>query len=122
MKQKAKGKVKQKSKQKKVVPKAAKTKPAVKAFQVEGYTFGDTLGQGTFGKVDKAEHLMTGVSVAMKILEKARITEIADVNRVTREIRILKRVCHPNVVRLFNVIDTLERTFSWNKFGCHGSI
>ena len=82
-----------------------------KVFHVEGYVFGESLGKGTFGKVDKAEHKMTGVPVAMKILEKSRITDIADVNRVTREIRILKRVRHENVVRLFNVIDTLDRTY-----------
>jgi len=36
--------------------------------------------------------------VAIKILEKDRITEIADVERVAREIHILKLLRHPNII------------------------
>ena len=41
---------------------------------------------------------MTGENVAIKILEKDKIKDHADVERVTREIHILKIVRHPNVV------------------------
>lgn len=41
--------------------------------------------------------------VAVKILEKDRIVEPADVERVRREIHILTRVRHPNVIRLYEV-------------------
>ena len=45
---------------------------------------GRTLGKGTFGKVKLARHRRTGQEVAIKILEKGRIVETADVERVAR--------------------------------------
>ena len=42
----------------------------------------------------------------MKILEKRKITEDADVQRVTREIDILKLIRHPNIIQLFEIIET----------------
>jgi len=41
--------------------------------------------------------------VAIKILEKDKIKDQSDVERVTREIHILKIVRHPNVVQLYEV-------------------
>jgi len=56
------------------------------------------LGQGTFGKVRLGTHLITNEKVAIKILEKDKINDKSDVERVTREIHILKIVRHPNVI------------------------
>lgn len=53
----------------------------------------------------------TGERVAIKILEKARIKEVADAQRVAREIKILKRIRHPNVIQLFEVIDAPRQIF-----------
>ena len=60
---------------------------------------GKTIGEGTFGKVKLAVHLPTGEKVAVKILEKSRIKEQADVRRVNREIKILKKSRHANMGR-----------------------
>jgi 5'-AMP-activated protein kinase catalytic alpha subunit len=73
---------------------------------IGNYLVKETLGQGTFGKVKLAVHMLTKEKVAIKILEKAKIREVADAQRVAREIKILKRVRHPNVIQLFEVIDT----------------
>ena len=70
------------------------------------YMLGKTIGEGTFGKVKLAVHLPTGEKVAVKILEKSRIKEQADVRRVNREIKILKRSRHANIVQLYEVLDT----------------
>ena len=64
---------------------------------------GHSLGQGTFGKVRVGTHTITGEKVAIKILEKDRIESKSDVERVTREINILKKVRHPNVIQLYEV-------------------
>jgi 5'-AMP-activated protein kinase, catalytic alpha subunit len=47
-----------------------------------------------------------GEKVAVKILEKSRVKEQADIKRVNREIKILKRARHGNVIQLYEVIDT----------------
>lgn len=41
--------------------------------------------------------------MAIKILEKDKIKDQSDVERVTREIHILKIVRHPNVIQLYEV-------------------
>ncbi|TYZ57075.1 hypothetical protein PybrP1_003557 [[Pythium] brassicae (nom. inval.)] len=64
------------------------------------YALGETIGKGTFGKVKIGLHLPTGEKVAIKILEKKRIVQIADVERVAREIKILKRNRHLNVIQV----------------------
>ena len=69
---------------------------------------GKSLGQGTFGKVRIGTHTLTQESVAIKILEKDKIKDRADVERVTREISILKRVRHPNVIQLYEVSYSLH--------------
>jgi len=70
------------------------------------YSVGKTIGEGTFGKVKLAIHLSSGQKVAVKILEKSRFKEQADGRRVNREIKILKKVRHANVIQLFEVVDT----------------
>ena len=55
-----------------------------------------------------AEHILTKESVAIKILEKARIKDRKDIDRISREIKILKKVRHPNVIQLYEV-STLTR-------------
>lgn len=68
-----------------------------------GMVVGKSLGQGTFGKVRIGTHTITNEQVAIKILEKDKIKDKADVERVTREINILKKVRHPNVIQLYEV-------------------
>jgi 5'-AMP-activated protein kinase, catalytic alpha subunit len=54
----------------------------------------------------KTCHSKLGEKVAVKILEKSRVKEQADIKRVNREIKILKRARHGNVIQLYEVIDT----------------
>ena len=70
---------------------------------------GRSLGSGTFGKVRIGTHTISGEKVAIKILEKDRIKDKGDVERVTREINILKKVRHPNVIQLYEVSTSFWR-------------
>jgi 5'-AMP-activated protein kinase catalytic alpha subunit len=51
-------------------------------------------------------HTITNESVAIKILEKEKIKDRSDIERVTREINILKKTRHPHVVQLYEIIET----------------
>ena len=75
------------------------------------FIMGEKLGEGTFGKVKKGTHILTGEKVAIKILEKNRILEKADKVRVEREIKILKMLKHHNIVELYSVIQTPTTIF-----------
>ncbi|CAN0174224.1 unnamed protein product [Ascophyllum nodosum] len=74
--------------------------------EIGNYMLSKTMGEGTFGEVKLAIHKPTLERVAAKVMEKSRIKTIADVKRVSREIKILKRVRHPNVIALYEVLDT----------------
>ena len=62
-----------------------------------------TLGKGSFGKVKEALHVKSGEKIAIKILEKARIKKKDDLVRIKREIDILKKVHHRNIIQLYEV-------------------
>lgn len=49
--------------------------------------------------------------MAIKILEKQKIQDISDFERVTREIHILKILRHPNVVHLYEIIETQGKLY-----------
>lgn len=70
------------------------------------YDVGKVIGEGTFGKVRLGTHTLTSEKVAIKVLEKERITDLADVERVVREIHILKLIRHPNIIQLYEIIET----------------
>ena len=70
------------------------------------YTITRTIGEGTFGKVKLGIHTLTQEKVAIKVLEKDRIVDASDVERVTREIHILKLIRHPNIIQLYEIIET----------------
>ena len=68
------------------------------------YCLSATIGQGTFGKVKLGKHLPTGEAVAIKILNKRKISDVADVERVSRELHILRLIRHPHIVQLYEVL------------------
>ena len=70
------------------------------------YLVGKTIGKGTFGKVKLGLEEYTNEKVAIKILEKDKISDNGDVERVTREIHILKKIRYPNIVQLYEIIET----------------
>jgi 5'-AMP-activated protein kinase catalytic alpha subunit len=47
---------------------------------------------------------LTEEKVAIKVLEKDRICDVSDVERVSREIHILKLIRHPNIIQLYEVL------------------
>src|SRR5262245_30836237 len=64
------------------------------------------LGRGGMGKVYRAEDLRLRETVALKILPGA-LAEDADArNRLEHEVRLARRVTHPHVCRVFDVVDT----------------
>ena len=69
------------------------------------YKINRKLGEGMFSTVKLATHSLTGEQVAIKILEKTRITKIEDKQRINREIAILKKLNHFNIAKLYQVVE-----------------
>lgn len=73
------------------------------------YELGRTLGEGRFAKVKFGKHKETGEAVAIKIIEKDRISK-AD-KLIRREISTMKLIKHPHVVRLLEVLATKKKVY-----------
>jgi serine/threonine-protein kinase len=66
------------------------------------YIILDFLGRGGMGKVYKAWHRMMGRVVALKILEPRCVANAQSLARFRREMQLVGRLDHPNVVRAFD--------------------
>lgn len=81
-----------------------------------------TLGKGSFGKVKLALHTPTGEKIAIKILEKDMIKKDEDLMRIRREIKILSQVRHPNIIQLYEVVETSKYFFFLMEFAEQGEL
>jgi len=64
------------------------------------------IGHGALSVVKKCTHNKTGYEVALKTYEKKRLTRKSELMAIHREIFILAGLEHPNLMKLFEVIDT----------------
>lgn len=69
----------------------------------ENYAFGPVLGSGHYSTVRLGQNLQTGERVAIKIVDRDHLTQT--------EIEILKRVSHPNIVKLKEIYETSAKYF-----------
>ncbi|KAG0236511.1 hypothetical protein BGW41_000379 [Actinomortierella wolfii] len=72
---------------------------------VGNYQLGETIGQGTYGKVKLATHVLTGQQVAVKIVAKTHASII------TREIYHWRTLAHPNIAHLHEVLTTESKIY-----------
>ncbi|CAL8082976.1 unnamed protein product [Calicophoron daubneyi] len=72
------------------------------------YQVQEVIGAGNFSQVKLATHILTKELVAIKVLDKTRM-DASTRRLLSREISILETVHHPNIVRLYEVIETLTR-------------
>ena len=68
----------------------------------------DNLGEGSFGTVIKVQHSITGKLRAMKIISKADLIDGSDCTSFLEEIKILKNLDHPHVIRIFEYFEDNE--------------
>ncbi|CAL8397082.1 unnamed protein product [Gadus morhua 'NCC'] len=74
------------------------------------YDLDKTLGRGHFAVVKLARHVFTGEKVAVKVIDKTKLDAVAR-GHLFQEVRCMKMVQHPNVVRLYEVIDTATKLY-----------
>ncbi len=69
------------------------------------------LGKGGMGEVYRADDLTLGQPVALKFLPDAAASDQGMLDRFRNEVRIARRVSHPNVCRVYDVGDVDGQTF-----------
>ncbi|KAF7816217.1 CBL-interacting serine/threonine-protein kinase 11 [Senna tora] len=75
------------------------------------YELGRLLGCGAFAKVYFARNVQNGQSVAVKVINKKKITGSGLMSNIKREITIMSRLRHPNIVKLHEVLATKTKIY-----------
>ncbi|XP_037093388.1 serine/threonine-protein kinase STK11-like [Pollicipes pollicipes] len=74
------------------------------------YIFGDLLGEGAYGKVKECMDKDTLERRAVKIFKRRKLRrKLNGEQNLQREIRLLNRLRHPNILRLFDVLHNDEK-------------
>lgn len=79
--------------------------------RVGKYLVGRTIGEGTYAKVKYAQHSETGKAYALKVLNKDLLIQRGMVDQVKKEISILKRLKHPYIVNMHEIMSSKDKIF-----------
>ncbi|XP_051514018.1 MAP/microtubule affinity-regulating kinase 4-like isoform X1 [Myxocyprinus asiaticus] len=88
---------------------------------IGNYWLVKTIGKGNFAKVKLARHILTGKEVAIKIIDKTQLNPTS-LQKLFREVRIMKNLRHPNIVQLFEVIETEKSLYLVMEYASGGEV
>jgi len=80
-----------------------------------------TIGKGNFAKVKLAKHLPTDREVAIKIIDKTQLNQTS-LQKLFREVRIMKFMDHPNIVKLYEVIESDKTLYLVMEYASGGEV
>ena len=85
------------------------------------YDLEETIGKGHFAVVKLARHVYSGEKVAVKVIDKTKLDDVSKAH-LFQEVGCMKLVQHPNVVRLYEVIDTPSKLYLIMELGDGGDM
>ncbi|XP_036180122.1 serine/threonine-protein kinase SIK3 isoform X1 [Myotis myotis] len=110
-----------------VPPAAASPRPPAPASRgpaparIGYYEIDRTIGKGNFAVVKRATHLLTKAKVAIKIIDKSQLDE-ENLKKIFREVQIMKMLCHPHIIRLYQVMETERMIYLVTEYASGGEI
>lgn len=75
---------------------------------MDDYIIGKQIGQGAYAIVYIGMHKKSNKKVALKIYIKEKMKEIQRKKSVRREIKLMERLNHPHIAKLYEAIETEE--------------
>ncbi|XP_043693808.1 CBL-interacting serine/threonine-protein kinase 4-like [Telopea speciosissima] len=75
------------------------------------YRLGRLLGRGSFAKVNYARSLADGSDLAVKVIDKTKIINTTMEPRVINEVSVMRRLRHPNIIRIHEVMATKSKMY-----------
>ena len=88
----------------------------------DDYLFIKNLGQGGYGKVIKATHKKTGMIRAIKFIPKNNLKFGYTDEDIFREIEILRKLQHPNIMKLYEFYSDYEYYYLVNEYCSEGDL
>ncbi|XP_026734813.1 serine/threonine-protein kinase SIK3-like isoform X3 [Trichoplusia ni] len=88
---------------------------------VGNYELEKTIGTGNFAVVKLATHVITKSKVAIKIIDKSRLDD-DNLKKTFREIAIMKKLRHPHIVRLYQVMESSHTIYLVTEYAPNGEI
>ncbi len=94
---------------------------AQRLLRVGLYDLEKVLGKGNFALVRLGVHKLTRTKVAVKIVDKSDLDE-ENQRKIFREIEIMRRLSHPSVIRLYQVMETEAMIYIVTEYAANGEI
>ncbi|XP_050463296.1 MAP/microtubule affinity-regulating kinase 3-like [Cataglyphis hispanica] len=92
-----------------------------KQIRVGFYDIEGTIGKGNFAVVKLARHRITKTEVAIKIIDKTQL-DSTNLEKVYREVEIMKQLEHPHIVKLYQVMETKNMIYMVCEYASKGEI
>ena len=95
--------------------------PPKTPVKVGFYDVERTIGKGNYAVVKYGRHRITKTEVAIKIIDKTRLDE-SNLQKMYREIRVLKTLSHPHIIKLYQVMETKNMLYLVTEYAPNGEI
>jgi serine/threonine protein kinase len=86
------------------------------------YEVAEVVGAGSYGNVFKARHKLTGVEVAVKMIPKNILQKPMALAHFNNEMRNLRSINHPLIIRLADVIEEQDSFDLVFEFSANGNL
>ena len=88
--------------------------------KIGDYILSEQISDGAHSQIYQGTHIPTGEKVAIKVLNKSRLKSDSNMFiKAKKEISIFKKMFHKNIIKLYEIMETLERIYLVMEF-CDG--
>ena len=86
------------------------------------YILGKQIGQGAYAVVRVATVKKDNSKVAIKVYDKSKLTDTNRQRSVRREIKLLQKMNHPNIVKIYEAFETDDNVYLVMEYVGGGSL